>query len=168
MICLKEIEQDPSSLDSYVVLSWSLIGLARYADAELYARKAYDNIRKDPRIIETLGEAAYFLGKNDEAIRWFQTYINVLPEGSRIDICYYLTGEVFIRQGRFNRADIAIRTALQYTPNNARWWARLGYAREQGGDLAYALEAYQKALSFNPQLSDASLGKERVSRAINR
>ncbi len=166
VICLSEIDKDPRNLESYVVLSWSLVALGKYSDAELYARKAYDTIRKDPRIIETLGEAAYFLGKNDDALRWFQTYINVLPEGARINLVYYYMGEVFIRSGKYNRADIAIRTALQFTPNNALWWARLGYAREKTGELRYALEAYERALSYNPQLSDAALGKERVSREL--
>ncbi|MCX7023311.1 MAG: tetratricopeptide repeat protein [Spirochaetes bacterium] len=167
VICLKEIEFNPRNLESYVVLSWSLISLGKYADAELYARKAYDTVRKDPRIIESLGEAAYFLGKNEDALRWFQTYINVLPEGTRIDVVYYYMGEVYIRTGKYNRADIAIRTALQFSPNNARWWARLGYARERTGDLRYALEAYEKALAYSPQLNDAVLGKERVSKAIS-
>lgn len=164
--CLTEISQDPANIEAYVVLGWSLVGLGRYADAEVYARKAYDEVRKDPRVMETLGEASYFLGKNDQALRWFQSYITALPEGSRLASSYQYMGEIYIRISRWSHADIALRTALQFQPSNARWWARLGYAREMGGDLRYALEAYDAALKINPGLTDARLGRERVSKRL--
>lgn len=164
--CLQEISQDPANIEAYVVLGWSLVALGRHADAEVYARKAYDEVRKDPRVMETLGEAAYFLGKNDQALRWFQSYITALPEGSRVASSYQYMGEIYIRTSRWGHADIALRTALQFEPSNARWWARLGYAREMGGDLRYALEAYDAALKINPGLTDAQLGRDRVSKRL--
>lgn len=164
--CLQEIAEDPVNIEAYVVLGWSLVALERYADAEVYARKAYDEIRKDPRVMETLGESAYFLGKNAEALKWLQAYITALPEGSRVASCYYYMGEIFLRTSRWGHADIALRTALQYVPSNARWWARLGYARELGGEFRYALEAYDEALRINPRLTDAQLGRDRVAKRI--
>jgi len=99
-------------------------------------------------------------------MRWLQAYITSLPEGSRVASSYYYMGEIYIRTSRWGHADIALRTALQYAPTNARWWARLGYARELGGDLRYALEAYDEALGINPGLTDAQLGRERVAKRI--
>ncbi len=164
--CLTEISQDPANIEAYVVLGWSLVALGRYADAEIYARKAYEEVRKDPRVMETLGEASFFLGKNDQALRWFQAYITALPEGSRVASSYQYMGEIYIRTSRWGHADIALRTALQFEPSNARWWARLGYAREMGGDLRFALEAYDAALKINPGLTDAQLGRERTAKRI--
>lgn len=164
--CLTEISQDPVNIESYVVLGWSLVALGRHADAEVYASKAYDEVRKDPRVMETLGEASYFLGKNDQALRWFQAYITALPEGARVASSYQYMGEIYIRTSRWGHADIAFRTALQFEPSNARWWTRLGYAREMGGDLRYSLEAYDAALKINPGLTDALLGRERVSKRL--
>lgn len=164
--CLQEISQDPANIEPYVVLGWSLVALGRYADAEVYARKAYDEVRKDPRVMETLGESSFFLGRNDQALRWFQAYVTALPEGSRVASSYQYMGEIYIRTSRWGHADIAIRTALQFEPSNARWWARLGYAREMGGDLRYSLEAYDAALKINPGLTDALLGRERVAKLI--
>ncbi len=164
--CLQEIAQDPANIEAYVVLGWSLVAMGRYADAEIYARKAYDEVRKDPRVMETLGEASYFLGKNDQALRWFQSYITALPEGTRVASSYQYMGEIYIRTSRWGHADIAFRTALQFEPSNARWWTRLGYAREMGGDLRYSLEAYDAALKINPGLTDARLGRERVAKLL--
>ncbi len=161
-ICLDELSRDPSNIESYVVLVWSLLALERYSDAELYATRAYTTVRKDPRIVEALGEAAYHLGKNDEALERFRDYINLLPDGSRIGTVYYLSGETYLRQVKLEHADIAIRTALQYEPNNARWWSRLGYVRERASSWLLALEAYDAALAINPGLADAKSGRDRI------
>ena len=126
--CLAEIAASPSNVESYVVLSWSLISLGRYADAENYALKGYV-LRRDPRLTETLGETAYFLGRNDAALRNFQNYVGAVPEGGRVGMAYYYIGEIYLRLGRFGHADIAFSTALQFTPGSAKWWNRLGYAR---------------------------------------
>lgn len=160
--CLAEISTNPNNIESYVVLVWSLLSLERYSDAELYATRAYTTVRRDPRIVETLGEAAYYLGKNDLALERFRDYVNLLPDGARIGTVYYLTGETYLRQVMYEHADIALRTALQYEPNNARWWTRLGYIRERASLWTYALEAYTAALAINPGLVDAQSGKARV------
>ncbi|MFH2113479.1 MAG: hypothetical protein ABIJ86_03090 [Spirochaetota bacterium] len=161
-VCLAEINEVPRNIESYVVLTWSLLSLKRYADAERYALKAYNEIRRDPRITETLGEAAYYQGKNNEALHHFQSYVNLLPDGSRIGTVYYFMGEIYLRQEKYNHADIAIRTALQYEPRNARWWARLGYVRERAAEWSYAVAAYDQALANNPDLVDARAGRERA------
>ena len=160
--CVAELASDPSDIESYVVLSWSLIGLKRYADAENYALKGYA-LQRDPRLTEALGETAYFLGSNDAALRNFQNYLSVVSEGGRVGVAYYYMGEIYLRLGRFGHADIAFSTALQFSPGSAAWWARLGYAREKAGDAANALAAYRKALALDPKLQDASAGIDRVS-----
>jgi predicted Zn-dependent protease len=118
--------------------------------------------RYDRRIIEILGEVYYFQGYNNDALRYFQEYVNLAPQGSRIDMVYYYIGELFIRLGKFHHADIALSTAVYYMPQNAEWWARLGYARESVGEHAAALSAYEKAFSLNAQLSGARMGLERL------
>jgi tetratricopeptide (TPR) repeat protein len=165
--CLAEIDATPSDIEPYVVLSWSLVALKRYADAENYALKGYA-IRRDPRLTETLGETAYSLGRNDAALRNFQNYVSAVSEGGRVGIAYYYMGEIYLRLARYGHADIAFSTALQFTPGSAKWWTRLGYAREKYGDATHALEAYRKALSIDPRLQDASDGADRVSAKLQR
>ena len=167
-VCLEELSVNTNNLESYVVLVWSLLSLERWADAELYASRAYTTIRKDPRIVEALGEAAFYQGKNSEAIAHFRDYVNLLPDGSRIGTVYYLMGETYLRLVRPGHADIAIRTALQFEPRNARWWTRLGYVRETASDWAYSLEAYDTALGIDPGLVDALRGKDRVLSRVRR
>lgn len=160
--CLAELSSDPSNIESYVVLVWSLLALERYADAELYGTKAYTTVRRDPRLALSLGEAAFYQGKNERALERFREYMNLLPDGARIGTAYYFTAEIYLRLERYAHADIAMRTALQYEPKNATWWTRLGYIRERASDWAFALKAYEAALAITPGLTDAIRGKERV------
>jgi tetratricopeptide (TPR) repeat protein len=165
-ICRDELNDNPGNLEAHVVICWSLIRLNRYEEALRFARAGRAIHRFDSRITEILGEINYFQGNNNEALQYFQEYISLAPEGQRIEMVYYFMGEIFIRQGRFRHADIALTTAVHWVPGNAAWWVRLAYARENAGDLGNALEAYERALSLNPQLTDAQRGLDRIRRSM--
>jgi tetratricopeptide (TPR) repeat protein len=165
-ICRNELAIAPNNLESYVVICWSLLRLNRYEEALRYALAGRNVSRYDIRIIEILGEVSYYQGQNAESLQYFQEYVNLAPEGSRIDAVYYFLGEIYIRLGRFRHADIALSTAVHYMPGNAAWWARLAYARENAGDLPEAIRAYEQALALNAQLSDARRGLDRARQAL--
>jgi predicted Zn-dependent protease len=161
-ICRDEIKANPQNLESHVVICWSLLRLRRYEDARRYGLAGRGINRYDPRIVEILGEVNYFQGRNNEALQFFQEYVNLAPQGTRIDYVYYYTGELYIRLGKFRHADIALSTAVYYMPRNAEWWTRLAYAREQASEIPQAIIAYEQALSLNAQLTDARRGLERL------
>jgi tetratricopeptide (TPR) repeat protein len=161
-ICKAEIAANPNNLESHVILCWSLVSLGRYEESRTYALAGREISRYDPRIIEVLGEVYYFQGRNTEALKYFQEYLNLAPQGSRVNTVFYYIGEIFIRQGHFRRADIALSTAVYYMPRNAVWWVRLAYARENAGDTGHAIAAYEKALLLDETLVDAQKGLERV------
>ena len=165
-VCLEELSENPMNLDSYAVLCWSLVRLGKFDEAALRAERARAINRYDPRIIQILAEARFNQGRNDEALKLFQEYVSLAPEGGRIDSVYFHLGEIYSRLGRFRHADIAYSTAVRYVPGNAHWWTRLAYARERAGDNRYAASAYEKAISLDPQLADAARGLERVRRAL--
>lgn len=165
-ICRDEIAENPVNLESHVVICWSLIRLNRYEEALRYARAGRNIHSRDVRIIQILGEIHYYQGNNNEALQFFQEYASLAPEGSRIAEVYYLMGETYIRQGRFRHADISLTTSVHYIPGNAAWWVRLAYARENAADLPSALEAYERALSLNSQLTDAQRGIDRIRRSM--
>jgi tetratricopeptide (TPR) repeat protein len=165
-ICRGEIASNSGNLESYVVICWSLIRLGRYEEARTYGLTGRNLSRYDPRIIEILGEIGYYQGRNSEALQFFQEYVNLAPEGGRIDVVYYFLGEIFIRLGRFHHADIALSTAVHYVPGNAAWWTRLAYARESAGEFRSAVSAYERALSLNSQMADARRGLDRTRQAL--
>jgi tetratricopeptide (TPR) repeat protein len=167
-ICRQEIAENAQNLESHVVICWSLLRLGRYNDAAMYAGKAAELNRYDVRVIEIEGEVDFYRGRNNSALLHFQNYINLAPEGARIETVYFFLGEIYIRLGRYRYADIALSTALHYLPGNAQWWTRLAYTREMSGDTQGAAQAYRKALDLDGNLSDAVRGLERTRAALDR
>jgi len=167
-ICRDELIENPANMESHVVICWSLIRLNRFEEAMRYARAGRAINRFDVRITQILGEIYYYQGMNNEALTFFQEYASSAPEGQRIDQVYYFMGEIFIRQGKFRHADIALTTAVHWVPSNASWWVRLGFTRENASDLTGAIEAYERALSLNSQLADAQRGIDRIRQTLRR
>jgi len=170
-VCKYELENLPKSsfaerMDSYTVLCWSLLSLKRYDDVVKYGTEAYNKSSRDWRIIASLGEAQYNLGNNKEALFLFEKYIELKNSGEKAGYVYYLMGHLFLRMGEYNRADMALSMAVSLKPLDAKWWARLGYAREQAKDFQRAKDAYNKALSINSSLVDAERGKKRVHESL--
>jgi tetratricopeptide (TPR) repeat protein len=167
-VCLAELEETPKRLDSYEVLGLALLAQNKYADAAKYAEKALKISRYDKRIIYIAAEAYYYLGDNSKALKYCEEYVTIAPTEKNIRLIYYYMGEIFIRLGEFNNADIAFSTALHYDNKVADWWARLGYAREMGKDYEFALEAYENALKLNPNHSEAKRGKNNIEKILAR
>ncbi len=166
-VCRAEISEMPKNMDSYTVLGWSLIKQQKYSEALEAGQEALKISRYDSRIIEICGEANYYMGNNIDALNFFEEYAKLVPDGGRIDVVYYYMGEIFLRLGEYHHSDIAFSTALYYSPNIARWWARLGYAREMKEDYKWALDSYEKSLKLNPSYTEALRGKNRVLKKIS-
>ncbi len=167
-VCLKELAlyddaQLTRRMDAYSVLGWSLIRLKRHQEALKYGKEALGFSRYDTRILENMGEAHYYLGNYNQALSFFQQYVSLNPLGDRIGRVYYFMGETYIHLGQFHNGDMALSTAVYHEPALARWWSRLGYAREEAGEFKIAKKAYDKALSLKPSLQEARKGLDRIA-----
>jgi len=164
-VCEQELIQRPTNIDSYAVLCWSLVSLKKYAEAEARAIEARKINTEDTRLIEILAEAKYYQSKNAAALDFFQLYLAKAPQNSKdIGFAYFYVGEIYIRQAKYQHADMAFSMAVHIKPvEYAYWWYRCGYAREMAGSYDTALIAYNKALELDRSLGEAARGKERVS-----
>ncbi|MBO4639108.1 MAG: tetratricopeptide repeat protein [Treponema sp.] len=166
-VCEDELKDNPNRIDSYVVMCWALVKNKQYAEAEQRATEGLAVSAYDLRLIEILGEARYYLGKNNGAMEQFQKYVaSANDSSSRLGTAYYFMGEIYIRQGRYQHADISLSSAVKKEPLIDTWWIRLGYAREMAGNYLEALEAYDEALRLNSSSVDASRGRDRVKDKI--
>ncbi len=170
-VCLEELGNLPKSsyaerMESYTVLCWSLLRLKRYEDVVLYGSEAFEKSSRDWRIVASLGEAHFNLGNNRESLYFLEKYIELKSSGDKADYMYYLMGLLFLRLEEYNRADVALSMAVSLKPLDSKWWARLGYAREQAKDYQRAKDAYNKALSINSSLVDAERGMKRVHKSL--
>lgn len=163
-VCEDELKENPNRIESYVVMCWSLVENKQYAEAEQRATEGLKISPYEVRLIEVLGEAEYYQGKNNAALEQFEKYVaNTTESAGRFGKAYYFMGEIYIRQGKYQHADIALSAAVKSEPMLDNWWVRLGYAREMAGNYYEAMEAYDEALRLNSSSVDASQGRVRVS-----
>lgn len=161
-ICDQEIASDSHRIDAYVVKCWSLFRLGKYQDVVNTGNTAL-KIQYDARVSEIMGEAYFFLGQNDLALRSFQKYFETASEDAdRLPTAYFYVGETYFRMKKFSHADIAYSMAVHREPNMARWWYRLGLACENLGEWSRAYDAYARALSLSPSMADALSARDRV------
>jgi tetratricopeptide (TPR) repeat protein len=161
-ICSDEIGRKTATRDSYTILTWALQRQQKYSEVVSWGRQALSLFPDEYRVMETLGEAYFYLNDFDNSLKFMQGYANAQPEGERIAVAYFFVGEIFRIQRKFRHADIAYTTAVRLEPSPALWWYRLGTVREAAGDNAQAVEAYERALRINPSYRQALDGLARI------
>jgi tetratricopeptide (TPR) repeat protein len=160
-ICIAEIESGKVTMDSYTVLTWALQRQKKYNDVIRWGQQAM-RINADNRIIETMGEAYFYLDNYTESLRNLERYVNNLPQGDRTPTAYFFIGEIYRLQKRLHYSDIAYTTAVRLESGMSLWWYRLGTVREELGDKSAAAEAFERAIRINPSYTEASQGLARV------
>ena len=153
-LCQQDIAANPSNIEAYVIYCRSLYSLERYQDAINTGRTALA-IREDMRIVETMGEAWFYLNNYNESLRNMEMYTNNLPNGDRVSTAYFFMAEIYRLTRRYNHAEIAYTTAVYYNPSHPHWWYWLGRVREETGDSSGAAAAYTRSLRIQPGFRDA-------------
>ena len=162
-VCRAELKENSRNIESYVVLSWALIRLKDYREAVNMCNEALKINAKEYRIIETKGEAYFYLDNYTESLKCFETYLSGLPNGPRNVVAMFFVAEAYRLMGKYEHADIAYCAALNKDPRNALYWFRLGRSREAANNKAGAKEAYTNALKFRANYPDAQEALKRVS-----
>lgn len=162
-LTLEEISNKNINKDTYAVLTWSFQRQKKYRDVIDYGKQALKRDAKDYRVMETMGEAWFYLGDYKESIRLMQKYVDALPQGERVSVAYFFMGETYRILKKLNHAEIAYTTSVRLEPSMPLWWYRLGLARELLEDKSGAKAAFNKALSLWPSYKDAKAALARVS-----
>jgi tetratricopeptide (TPR) repeat protein len=163
-ICMEEISRNNSNMDSYTVLVWSLLRQRRYSEVITWGERALVINANDFRIIETMGEAYFFLNDYIHSLAMMQRYTSSMPRGERASTAFFFMGEIYRNQKKYNLADIAYTTAVTLEGSMAVWWFRLGSVRESTGDPVQAVPAYERAVALNPAYREAAEALERSRR----
>jgi tetratricopeptide (TPR) repeat protein len=161
-ICQNEVSRNAATRDTYTVITWTLQRQRKYADVITWGDRGLRVFLDEYRIMETMGEAYFYLNDYDRSLSFMQRYANALPQGERISVAYFFIGEIFRLRGQYRHADIAYTTAVRLEPGLALWWYRLATVRDSAGDKNPAIEAYERALRLNPGYQEASAGLARV------
>jgi Tetratricopeptide repeat. len=153
---------DAADEDLQTLKTWDLFRLHRYIDTVVYAQNVL-NARQDYRILETMAEALFFLGKNEEALSAFSRYFTLSPENDdRRSSAYYYVGEIYFRIKKYEHADIAFSAAVALEKNMYYWYYRLGLVEEILGHYQQAYESFNSSLALNSKFQPAVEAKARV------
>lgn len=154
-ICQNELKATPRNMDSYAVYTWALFRLKQYNETVRICNRALA-ITSDARIIQTRGEAYFYLDQYEKSLSSMEAYIAAAPTGERVSYAYFYLGEIYRLTNRYNKADIAYSHAVHLESGNPLWWYRLGLAREFAGNKETALSAYRRAVRLRPDYSKAT------------
>jgi tetratricopeptide (TPR) repeat protein len=161
-ICQDEVSRNNAARETYTVITWALRRQNRYADVIIWGERGLRLYPDEYRILETMGEAYFYLDDYTRSLSFMQRYVNAVPQGERSSVAYFFIGEIFRITQKFRHADIAYTTAVRLEPGIALWWYRLATVRESAGDREPAVEAYQQAVKLNPGYREASEGLARL------
>ncbi len=161
-ICDQELAADTANMESYTVKTWCLFRLRRYQEVVDVGTKGLA-IRFDARIVETMGEAYFYLGKYDLALKSLQKYIENSGEfADRVSTAYFFMGEIYQIRKQYEHADMSYTLAVAREPTIALWWIRFGVAMENIGQWARAVDYYGRALKLSPLSAEAQAGQTRA------
>lgn len=163
-ICNNEISGNTARADTYTTLTWTLQRQKKYAEVISWGERGLRLFADEYRIMETMGEAYFYLDNHDLSLRYMQRYLNYAAQGERASVAYFFIGEIYRYRNQFRHADIAYTTAVRLEPNISLWWYRLGTVREAVEDYSQAIEAYGRALRLTPYYPEASEGYARSRR----
>ena len=163
-ICMDELNRNNANMDSYTVLTWTLLRQRRYTEVINWGDRALRINPGDFRIVETMGEAYFYLNDYEHSLIMMQRYAASMPRGDRASTAYFFMGEIFRNQRKYLHADIAYTTAVSLEGSVFIWWFRLGNVREAAGEYGSAILAYEKSVSLNPSSREATEALERTRR----
>jgi tetratricopeptide (TPR) repeat protein len=161
-ICQDEVSRNAATNETYTVITWALRRQNKYTDVITWGERGLRQYSDEHRVVETMGEAYFYLRDYNRSLAFMQRYANAVPQGERTPVAYFFIGEIFRLSQRFRHADIAYTTAVRLESNIALWWYRLATVRESAGEKSPAMEAYQQALRLNPDYQEASEGLARL------
>jgi len=156
-----EIWRNIATPDTYTVMTWAMRRLNRHSEVLSWGEQGLRLFPDEHRLIETMGQSLFFMGDHTRSLSYMQRYVNFVPTGGRAPIAYFFKGEIYRIRRQFHNADIAYTTAVNLQPWLPLWWFRLGSVREAVGDFPHAIEAYERAISLNPNHQEANEGLAR-------
>ena len=143
--------QSPNSPDVVYQLGGVSLIEKKYKEADQEFRRAYDLSPNNMRGLTGMVETDLEQNKSDAAIQTLKDEISKNPERSEMRL---LLADVEVRVGRFDEAIADYQAVVDKMGKNskarARIYVRLGEAYRRKGDLANAIQAFQKARELTP------------------
>ena len=138
----------PGNLDAQVKTAEALIGIGRFQDAAVFARRA---VAADPSSASAHGALAGALAGAGDASGARRQFDRARALDARSSVARRMYGTALLIGGRAADAMPHLQEAAALDPERATGWALLGQARWETGDLNGAGVAFEQAVRLQPQ-----------------
>lgn len=132
-----------------------LFDKGQYEEAILPLEKALELAPKDPQTLLLVGRTEAFLGEYPQAEQ------HLLRTSPTATSRYYL-GDLFIRMGRYQEAEVALKQALKAQASHLEAQIALGDVYWAQDRKKEAQQGYEAAIKIEPSSGEARLGLARV------
>lgn len=137
----------PEHADGWYFLGITLLRLQRDAEALSALRNAYRLAPTQRRMLKALADLEFKIGYPSDALPLWQRLEQMQPENIDTRL---KTGETLSRLGLHDQAIATYRNGLKAMPEAGDLWMALGQAEEDYGNRNAAQQAYERALSLQP------------------
>lgn len=154
-LCKKLCQASPSDPEAWFLFGSINGALDDYPAAEFCCRKALKFTLKNPMLIYNLGIALAKQGKTDDAIKQFETAIQLHPKHAE---AHLELANIFKHKGQANKAIKYYQKALSLNPSLSHALYDLAETYRSCGDLQQAIKNYEQAIVIDSVNVDAYCG----------
>jgi tetratricopeptide (TPR) repeat protein len=142
------ISYDPSLVPAYLIKCEILSRNQNWEALADTVQSALNAGGNTPILNIYLGEAQFHLGMYEQAL---ENLLRGSANDPSIFKAYFLLGRDLIELGRYDQAISPLKTHLAYQPNDPVAWSYLGYVHYLLQDYANSEQAFDQAITLNPQ-----------------
>ncbi len=148
----RAVALDPNDADTVYDLALTLLRIDSGTEALALLDKARARFPGAAKIHAASGAAAYAAGKNDAAVRAYETAVKLEPGAADFHLSL---GDVYVATGDFARAESAYARSLRLEPEAAPAWVKRGKNLLKLQRPQEARQAFERALRIEPANAEA-------------
>jgi tetratricopeptide (TPR) repeat protein len=142
---LRAINARPTDWYGHMLLGLFYYERERYAEAEASLKQASMLAPDNDMVRRNLGAVYGMHGRYKEAIDEYQAALRIRTNA----LTYAALADVYFHERRFAEAVTAVETAIEFQPNDYRFWGNLGaYAKWTPGHEGKSAPALRKAIEM--------------------
>ncbi len=162
----EEKKQFPTRINIFIILGWNYKAIKNYKEMEKISLEGFALNPTHINVLKNLGEAYFFQGKYQDAIKQFEKYLKIRNDWNdpNTHLIYTYLGTSYFHTGYLFKADLALSTANSGKSNNVQTLLLLAEINEKLEKKEKAISYYEKALIVDPINNTAKTAISRLKK----
>lgn len=162
---VRSLKHNPQDKETLYFLAEAYFNLKDYENSASYFEKLWELDPYNSSVERNLIYIYSFLGQEGKLISFYEKMIDFF--GYDDEIIYQLYS-LYVKSKEIKKAQSLIDNLIQSNPNQPKNWVLLGNLNEAFEDTSQAVEAYEKALTIDPDNGEALIQLYQLLRSQNR